>query len=240
MISAPRPRAVVAAVTGLLLVAALGLLVERGATLGIDLAIIRAVRDARLVAPLAFLQPLTELGSTSAMVAVAVLLLVVELLAGRPRLGLGASLTLGFAALLNGGLKRVVDRARPDLLPPIVLEPGYSFPSGHAMNSIVAYGIVALVVMRHERLPRWLRAMASFGLGMLVAAIGISRVYLGVHFPSDVLGGWLLGGVIVLLFASMTRPLPAEPVALSPGRLPAGGAAAADRAEPRSGPPAAD
>ena len=239
MLSAPRPATAVIAAIGLLLVVALAVLIERGATLELDDAVIGALREPALLAPLGFLQPLTELGSTGVVAFVAVLLLVVELLAGRPRLGLAAAATIGLAALVNGGAKQVVDRVRPDVLPPIVVEPGYSFPSGHAALSMVAYGIVAVLLARQRGLPSWLRVVGIALAAALVVGIGISRVYLGAHFPSDVLGGWLLGAVIVLLFASITRAVRGETARFSPASTsPGGGAAGADRAGPRSGPPA--
>jgi undecaprenyl-diphosphatase len=239
VLSAPRLATLLIVAIGLLLVVALAVLIERGATLGLDLALIGALRDPALLAPLAFLQPLTELGSTGVVALVAALLLVVELVAGRTRIGLASAATIGLAALINGGAKLVVDRVRPDLLPPIVVEPGYSFPSGHSALSMVAYGIVAVLFARQRGLPRWLRVVGVALAAALVVSIGISRIYLGAHFPSDVLGGWLLGAVIVLLFASATRAVPDETAKLSPvSTSPGGGAAAADRAGPRSDPPA--
>lgn len=231
MIAAPRPQALALAGAGLLLVVLLGVAVANGLTLGIDVAIIRTVRDPSLVAPLAFLEPITQLGSTPIVSAVALLALVVEALARRPWLGASAAVTIGLVALVNGGIKRVVDRARPDLLPPILAEAGYSFPSGHSSSAMVAYGIVAVLVARSPRLPGWVRRTAVFACAAVIGLVGLSRVYVGVHFPSDVLGGWLLGGVVVLLFAELTR---VSPGSTSPG----GGAADAGRAAPRSGPPA--
>lgn len=231
MIAAPRPQALALAGAGLLLVVLLGVAVANGLTLGIDVAIIRTVRDPSLVAALAFLEPITQLGSTPVVSAVALLALVVEALARRPWLGASAAVTIGLVALVNGGIKRVVDRARPDLLPPILAEAGYSFPSGHSSSAMVAYGIVAVLVARSPRLPGWVRRTAVFACAAVIGLVGLSRVYVGVHFPSDVLGGWLLGGVVVLLFAELTR---VSPGSTSPG----GGAADAGRAAPRSGPPA--
>lgn len=239
MLSAPRPATVVIAVIGLLLVVALAVLIERGATLAFDLALIGALRDPAMLGPLAFLQPLTELGSTGVVAFVAVLLLVIELLAARPGVGLAAAATIGLAALVNGGAKQVVDRVRPDLLLPMVVEPGYSFPSGHAALSMVAYGIVAVLFARQRGLPPWLRVVGVALAAALVVGVGISRIYLGAHYPSDVLGGWLLGAVIVLLFASVTRAVRGETAALSPASTsPGGGAAAGDQAGPRSDRPA--
>ncbi|MDQ2941709.1 MAG: phosphatase PAP2 family protein [Chloroflexota bacterium] len=211
------------AALAVLLVAGLALLVTNHVTDPIDVALIRAVRDPALVAPLAWLRQLTELGSTIAMTILAIVLLLAELLARRPRTGIAAAATIGLAALVNELTKGLIERTRPDVIQPIVTEHGFSFPSGHAGLSTVGYGIAALLVARSGA-PWGVKVAAVVAAGCLVALIGISRVYLGAHFPSDVAAGWLAGGAVVLLFAW-----------LSPGsRAPAYAPAAEDRAEPRS------
>ena len=120
-------------------------------------------------------------------------------------------------------------RARPDLLEPIVEERGFSFPSGHSALGMVAWGIFAVLVWR-SRLPVGLRRGIVAGIGVAIFLIGLSRVWLGVHYPTDVLAGWTAGAVIVLLFARLTRRV-------SPA--PAAEAVRADPAAPRSDPPVA-
>jgi len=73
----------------------------------------------------------------------------------------------------------------------------YSFPSGHAYASFLVFGFLAFLCIRHVADPwRWLFASLLVGMILLV---GVSRVYLGAHFPSDVIGGWLLGGLVLFL-----------------------------------------
>jgi membrane-associated phospholipid phosphatase len=106
-------------------------------------------------------------------------------------------------------VKLWVERPRPpDPLAPFV---GYSFPSGHTFNSTVTYGLVALVAWRSS-LTAPLRRVIAVGLVILVAAIGLSRIGLGVHYPSDVLAGWLgglafvaLGAVLITRTGAMER-----------------------------------
>ncbi len=214
------------AVVAIVLVVVLAGLVTNNVTDGLDLAIIRAVRASALVAPLAILRQVTELGSTTAMMVLAIILLLSELVARRPWSGITGAGTIGLASLGNELAKGLIARARPDLIQPIVVERGYSFPSGHAALSMVGYGVAALLVARSGA-PRRVKVVAAFAAGCLVALIGISRVYLGAHFPTDVLAGWLAGGAVVLIFAWLSPASKAR----------AGAPAASDRAGPRSDPP---
>lgn len=119
----------------------------------------------------------------------------------RWRDGVGLAVCLGGGAVLNLVLKHVFARARPDLFH-IVAAAGYSFPSGHAMVSLCFYGMTAYVIVRrlHSRLGRL--AVISV-TALLVAAIGVSRIYLGVHYPSDVVAGYAAGSMWLAFCISM-------------------------------------
>ena len=108
-----------------------------------------------------------------------------------------------FASVVSGnliasGLKLLLGRARPEIVPHLVEVSSLSFPSGHAMNSAIIYLTIALILSRtvpQRRVRLYLRGVAI----TLVAMIGMSRVYLGVHYPSDVLAGWLGGAAWAML-----------------------------------------
>lgn len=100
--------------------------------------------------------------------------------------GFAASALLG-SALLNMGGKAWFQRERPALWESIVAESSFSFPSGHAMGSAT----LALVAIALAWPTRWRWPAVAVGAAF-VAWVGLSRVYLGVHYPSDVMGGWLL------------------------------------------------
>ncbi len=112
------------------------------------------------------------------------------------------ALAVGGAAGLNVVAKLVFQRARPALWPSLVTETDYGFPSGHAMGSLAV--VAALVLLL--RGTRWRWPLLAIG-GAFVAAVGLSRVYLGVHYPSDILAGWCaslawVAGVWLLLRAA--------------------------------------
>ena len=99
--------------------------------------------------------------------------------------------TGGGELVLDPVLKALVGRLRPVVAHPIAHGNGNSFPSGHALGSIVCYGALFLVFLPAAR-GAWRRVLTAV-IVTLIAAIGISRLLLGVHYISDVLGGWTLG-----------------------------------------------
>lgn len=122
------------------------------------------------------------------------------------------TLAVGGAAILNLAAKHSFGRIRPDLWLSIAPETTFSFPSGHAMGSMAL--CAALVVLAWPTRWRWPTLILG---GLFVLLVGLSRVYLGVHYPSDILAGWAasLGwviGVSLVLYGRLTKPTPeAEP-----------------------------
>jgi len=196
-------------------------LVVLDATDGFDVAVIQAVRAAGEAQLLGFLRPTTELGSTIAVTIIAVMTLLVGVAAGPWRHGAIGAGVIGLAALAVEIIKSTVARERPEVLDPILVERGFSFPSGHASLSMVAYGILAVLVSR-SYLSRPTQ-LAVFGVVVAVVfLIGLSRVWLGVHYPSDVIAGWVAGATVVLVYASFTRGVSREPAEASAAEDPGG------------------
>lgn len=116
------------------------------------------------------------------------------------------ALTIIAGWLVNSGLKSLVGRPRPEIVPHLTEAGGASFPSGHSFNSAVVYVALALAfaALSARRSVRWTLIVTAL-VGS--AAIAWSRVWLGVHFPSDAIAGWLGGtGWAFLAAALLTRP----------------------------------
>ena len=117
-------------------------------------------------------------------------------------LALYVAVTGSMAGLINLLLKEMFARARPDLAEALRKAHGYSFPSGHAMGSMVVLGSLAYVVARLR--GRWrLRSATIAALLSSVVAVGLSRVYLGVHWISDIAAGYV-AGMVWLVVATVT------------------------------------
>ncbi|SCE89003.1 undecaprenyl-diphosphatase [Micromonospora coriariae] len=136
----------------------------------------------------------TEVFAPMPLRAVALLVVIWLLRRGARRLALWVTTTMVVGGLIGPLLKLLVGRDRPDLLDPVARAAGYAFPSGHALNATLAAGVLLVVVLPYA--GRW--RVALWVTAVLVAALtGLSRVALGVHWASDVLGGWLLGAAVV-------------------------------------------
>lgn len=134
---------------------------------------------------------ITDIGSASVYGPLATFVLVVLLCLKRKYEAVTLALCVSGAALLNEILKQLFQRSRPDTLPLIDIG-GYSFPSGHAMVSLCCYGLLAFLCARN--LASWRSRIIVFIItGIVVISVGISRIYVGVHYPTDVFAGFTLG-----------------------------------------------
>jgi membrane-associated phospholipid phosphatase len=135
---------------------------------------------------------------------VATAILVIALIFRRAaRLAVWAGVTMAGAALLDNVIKTVADRARPHFANPVATAPGKSFPSGHALESFAGVAIILIVVLPLMR-PVWRSITVAVAI-VLLALIGFARVTLGVHFLSDVLGGWIFAAGWVAATAAAFR-----------------------------------
>jgi membrane-associated phospholipid phosphatase len=137
-------------------------------------------------------EAITFLGNFVTLLAVTVV--AVAVLWRRPERTDALFVALAFvgAQVLSNGMKLGFRRERPFFPDPLTTESTFSFPSGHALVSLAVYGAIALVLARRMS-TNGRRALLLGGTAVLVLAIGFSRLYLGVHFLSDVLGGFAAG-----------------------------------------------
>jgi undecaprenyl-diphosphatase len=118
--------------------------------------------------------------------------------AGRPRIAVWLVVTMAVGGGLDPVLKDLVARARPSFSDPVALAPGYSFPSGHALNTMLLATCVVMITHELTRGRRALRALVWLAAAALVLVTGFDRIGLGVHYVSDVLAGWGVALVTVL------------------------------------------
>jgi undecaprenyl-diphosphatase len=134
----------------------------------------------------------TELGSTPVVTSVSVLSVFCFLAWQRNQAAVLLAVDMGVAVFLNTFLKDIFHRPRPDPFFGITAPHSFSYPNGHALFAVCCYGMLATLIA--ARVPnRWAKAGLLLAGGILAAAIGFSRVYRGVHCPSDVPGGWAFG-----------------------------------------------
>jgi undecaprenyl-diphosphatase len=148
----------------------------------------------------------TALGSSAVLVLITTATIIYLLLIRRPATALLMFVAVAGGQVLSSLLKLEVDRPRPDLVSHLVNETSLSFPSGHAMLSAVTYLTLGSLAARF--LPD--RRTKNFVLGLAVlitVLVGLSRVYLGVHWPSDVLAGWCAGFAWAMLCWLVARLL---------------------------------
>lgn len=137
----------------------------------------------------------------------AIIVLLYRKLGFRREVGLIVFVALG-SALLNTGLKAMFRRPRPEVYR-LAEASGFSFPSGHSMAAFSLYGLLALLLWPYLH-GKYNRTAVLAAAAFLIAAIGFSRIYLGVHYPSDVLGGYAASGcwisAVLALYRRLTLP----------------------------------
>lgn len=154
----------------------------------------------------AWLTPIMQSISELALpVVLLVMLLAVQAFAPGRRPGLFAAVNLVGVVLVNQVFKFVVQRPRPEGFR-LIAEGGYSFPSGHSMVAMGFYGLLAWMAWHYER-DRVIRYVSVCGFALIVALVGMSRVYLGVHYASDVIAGFCLSLAWLALYTTLVGPI---------------------------------
>lgn len=173
-------------------------LVVLGVTKGFDEAVYSLVRSLESSFFDKYFIFITKLGNESTIIVLVILLLI---------LFKSEQLLILFSALAsvvsNQLIKHIIMRPRPDVLK-LIEQGGYSFPSGHSMIAIAVYGLL-LYFVNVKIKNKYLKYGLSFLLVLLILSIGISRIYVGVHYASDVFGGFLLATVELIALIALVK-----------------------------------
>jgi undecaprenyl-diphosphatase len=143
------------------------------------------------------MRDITALGGLAVLTLIVAVVTLYLVLVGKRAAALFVVAAVAGGTLLSHGMKLFFDRPRPDLIPNAPLELTASFPSGHAMISAVTYLTLGVLLTRLDA-PRRVHAYFLAVAVVMTVLIGISRIYLGVHWPTDVLAGWCLGAAWAL------------------------------------------
>lgn len=178
--------------------------VNAGDTQGFDRQILLAMRrpaDLAPTGPPAFQQAardITALGSSVVLGLITAIACGFLALDGKTHMGFFVCVSVTGGLTVSSLLKDVFQRPRPDLVPYAIYVSGTSFPSGHSMMSAVTFLTLGALLARSQKRKR-LKAYFLLLATLLTVIVGLSRVYLGVHWPTDVLAGWTAGAVWALL-----------------------------------------
>ena len=121
------------------------------------------------------------------------------------KIGFSIFLNLVIITVLNQLLKSILQRPRPTEFR-IIEETGYSFPSGHSMISMAFYGYLIYLIYKYVK-NKYVKWISIIILSILICSIGISRIYLGVHYTSDVLGGFFISISYLVIYISLVNRL---------------------------------
>ncbi len=198
-----------------------------GETKAFDVAFLKSLRTpgdlAIPIGPhwlLSAMRDLTALGGVTVLALVAVLAVAFLLTRGRIRQALYTALAAGGGALFGTLLKSLFARPRPEVVPHLVEVTSLSFPSGHSMNSAIIYLTLAVMIARSFE-ERGARIFVIGVAALLVLTIGFTRLYLGVHYPTDVLAGWTVGAAWALAMGLIATRLQEDRKMEQPGEDPA-------------------
>lgn len=143
---------------------------------------------------------ISHLGSATILILICIILYI---LLKDKKMALIIMLNLAIVYLLNVIIKMIIARPRPDILR-LVYETGYSFPSGHAMVATGFYGFLIYIANKKIK-NKALRKCITILLTLLIFLIGISRIYLGVHYATDIIGAFIIGIIYLVIFINILK-----------------------------------
>lgn len=147
-----------------------------------------------------FVEFIANLGGAISLISFSIVLFLVI---KNKKIGLSIIANLGIVTILNQALKFLLRRPRPTGYR-LVEETGFSFPSGHSMVSLAFYGYLIYLVYKYIK-NKYIKWTIITILSMLILSIGISRIYLGVHYTSDVIGGFLMSFSYLVIYICVVK-----------------------------------
>lgn len=139
---------------------------------------------------------ITNFGGAIVLIALCLIALVIF---KKKKYGTFMCINLATVTLINIIIKNIIRRDRPNVLR-LVEETGYSFPSGHSMASMALYGFIIYLVYKSNIKNKILKTTICIALGIVILLIGISRIYLGVHYATDVFSGFIIAFTYLIIF----------------------------------------
>jgi len=145
---------------------------------------------------------ITFFGSTKFIVCACAVIFFIFLFKKKKNYAFSTAAVLIVSTVINNVIKLIIRRPRPEYIS--VVEHSFSYPSGHTMASATLYGFLIYLIIKSD-MPKHYKIIYSGVLGLLIFLVGISRIYLGAHFFSDVFGGWILSISLLLLFNEINK-----------------------------------
>ena len=149
-----------------------------------------------------YMKIITNFGGATCLITITILILIIV---KNKKIGLLTITNLVTITILNQILKFILRRPRPTEFR-IINETGYSFPSGHSMISMAFYGFLIYLIYKNIK-NKYLKTILIIVLSLLIIAIGISRIYLGVHYVSDVIGGFLISISYLIVYIKLIKKI---------------------------------
>lgn len=159
---------------------------------------IENIRTDKLTSILKFF---TKIGDVQSLFFISSITVLIMLVFDKKKIAISVALNIIISSISYVVLKNIFQRPRPEIAERLIEENGFSFPSGHSTNNMAFYALAIYLVYKNVKNKK-IRDIICLILGIIPIIIGFSRMYLRVHYPSDVLGGFCLGIIVVILFTS--------------------------------------
>ena len=177
--------------------------VLNGNVAGFDNSVYNAISSLKSNFMTAFLKGITKFADEEPIILIDIVALIVI---KNRKIGASIALNLATSAFFNNIIKEIVQRPRPPMELRMVEESSFSFPSGHAMTGMAFYGLIIYFVFKNVK-DKKVRNTICTVLSLLIFLVGISRIYLGVHYASDVLAGFAFGIVYLVVYITFVLKL---------------------------------